>query len=99
MSTEEEQRRKATAAQSRANQADDLLNNPLYIEAVTVMRAAMYGEFEDSKLADDATRHELWQRMQLMKAFQGHFEKIVKEGKKGAQTIKMLDDRDNSQKL
>ena len=97
MSTEEEQRRKATAQQSRANQADELLSNPLYIEAVTVMRAAMYGEFEDSKLSDADTRHELWQRMQLMKGFQDYFEKIVKEGKKGTQTIKMLDDRDNNQ--
>ncbi len=99
MSTEEEQRRKATHQQSRANQADDLLSNPLYIEAVTVMRAAMYGEFEDSKLADADSRHELWQRMQLMKNFQNYFEKIVREGKKGTQTIKMLDDRDDSQKL
>ena len=99
MSTEEEQRRKATAAQTRANQADELLSNPLYIEAVDVMRAAMYGEFQDSKLADADTRHELWQRMQLMKNFQNYFEKIVKEGKKGAQTIKMLDDRDDSQTL
>lgn len=99
MSTEQEQRRKAAAARSRASQADDLLSNPLYVEAVTVMRAAMYGEFEDSKLADADTRHELWQRMQLMKSFQNYFEKIVKEGKKGAQTIKMLDDRDNSQNL
>jgi len=99
MSTEQEQRRKAVAAQTRAMQATDLLSNPLYIEAVTVMRAAMYGEFEDSKLADIDTRHELWQRMQLMKGFQGHFEKIVKEGKKGADTIKMLDDRDHNTNL
>ena len=96
MTTEAEQRRKATAQQTRANQADELLSNPLYIEAVDVMRAAMYGEFQDSKLADADTRHELWQRMQLMKNFQNYFEKIVKEGKKGTQTIKMLDDRDNN---
>jgi hypothetical protein len=99
MSTEAEQRKKATAAQSRANQAAELLNNPLYIEAVTVMRAAMYGEFEDTKLADVDSRHELWQRMQLMKGFQGYFEKVVKEGKKGTQTIKMLDDEPNNPNL
>ena len=99
MSTEKEQRQKATAAQSRANQATELLDNPLYIEAVTVMRAAMYGEFEDSKLADADSRHELWQRMQLMKSFQNYFEKIVKEGERGTQTIKMLDDSGNNQNL
>jgi hypothetical protein len=95
MSTEEEQRKKATLSQQRANQATELLANPLYIEAVTVIRASMYGEFEDSKLADEDARHELWQRMQLMKSFQGYFEKIVKEGRKGTQTIKMLDDENN----
>ena len=99
MSTEKEQRQKATAAQSRANQATELLDNPLYIEAVTVMRAAMYGEFEDSKLADADSRHELWQRMQLMKSFQNYFEKIVKEGERGTQTIKMLDDSGNNQNV
>lgn len=99
MSTEQEQRKKATAAQTRASQATELLNNPLYIEAVTVMRAAMYGEFEDTKLDDADSRHELWQRMQLMKSFQGYFEKIVKEGNKGTQTLKMLDDRPNNPNL
>ena len=99
MSTEAEQRQKAVAQQSRANQATELLNNPLYIEAVTVMRAAMYGEFEDTKLADIDARHELWQRMQLMKGFQGYFEKIVKEGKKGTQTINLLDDANNTPNL
>jgi hypothetical protein len=99
MTTEQEQRKNATAAQSRSNQAEELLNNPLYIEAVTVMRAAMYGEFEDTKLADVNSRHELWQRMQLMKGFQNYFEKIVKEGKKGTQTIKFLDDQPNNQNL
>ena len=56
---EQEQRKTATAAQQRANQAQELLNNPLYIEAVTVMRAVMYAEFEDTKLDDADTRHEL----------------------------------------
>jgi hypothetical protein len=99
MRTETEQRQHATQQQSRANQAEELLSNPLYIEAVTVMRAAMYGEFEDTKLADTESRHELWQRMQLMKGFQNYFEKIVKEGKKGAQTIKFLDDQPINQNL
>jgi hypothetical protein len=99
MTTEQKERQKATLAQQRANQAAELLSNPLYIEAVDVMRAAMYGEFQDTKLADTDTRHELWQRMQLMKGFQGYFEKIVKEGKKGTQTIKMLDDSNNNANL
>ena len=85
-------RQQASMDLSRADQAKELLDNPLYIEAVTAMRAAMYGEFEDSRLDEPEIRHELWQRMQLMKAFQGKFEDIVKKGKKATQTISLLAD-------
>lgn len=73
----------------RANQAKELLENPLYIEAVAVMQASMFAEFESSKLDDTDKRHELWQRMQLMKHFRGHFEAIVREGKRAEDTIKL----------
>lgn len=92
---DEIKRRQAIADQSRANQAKELLANPLYIEAVTVMRAAMYAEFEDSRLADDDARLDLWQRMQLMKRFQGRFESIVKQGNKAAKTIDLIDNKPN----
>jgi len=88
-----DKRRKAVADQTRARQAEELLANPLYVEAVTAMRAAMYVEFEDSKLSDTESRHELWQRMQLMKAFQGKFEHIVKLGEKAIKTIDLIDNK------
>ena len=50
----------------------------------------MYVEFEDSKLDDLELRHELWQRMQLMKQFKGRFEQIVKQGDKARTTLQML---------
>lgn len=74
----------------RSDQAKDLLNNPLYIEAVNVMQAAMFAEFEDTKLSEEDKRHELWQRMQLMKQFKGRFESIVKQGAKAQQTLTFL---------
>jgi len=91
MRSEEQQKREALSDIRRAGEAEALLNNPLYIETVTAMRAAMYAEFEDSKLDDEDTRHELWQRMQLMKQFQGRFESIVKHGVKGKQTLSLLE--------
>lgn len=78
----------------RARQADELLANPLYLEAITAMKAAMYMEFEDTKLSDPENRHELWQRMQLMKGFVGKFESIVKLGKRGQQTLSLLEAND-----
>lgn len=76
---------------SRANRAAELLASPLYLEAITVMKAAMFEEFESTKLDTPEVRHELWQRMQLMKQFQGRFESIVKYGDKAKQKLGLLD--------
>ena len=76
---------------SRAHRAEELLVNPLYIEAITAMQAAMFEQFNDTKLSDANERHELWQRMQLLKQFQSKFESIVKQGKKAKETLSMLE--------
>jgi GTP1/Obg family GTP-binding protein len=86
-----DQERKAKEDISRASRAAEIINNPLYIEAITVMKAAMYEEFTDTKLIDDVQRHELWQRMQLMKQFEGRFESILKAGEKGRKTLSLLE--------
>lgn len=75
----------------RAQQADELLSNPLYQEAIVAMESALFEQFKDTKFKDEAERHELWQRMQLMKQFQAKFEHIVKQGKKAKETLSLLD--------
>ena len=87
----EQEGREAIADISRAARADDLLTNPLYLEAITAMNAAMYTTFQDTKFEDAEIRHELWQRMQLMKQFKGKFESIVKQGTKAKQTLTLLE--------
>lgn len=89
--TEQEEKRKAMEDLSRADQARELISHPLYQEAIMSISAAMYAEFESTKLDDAAKRHELWQRMQLMKQFQGKFEAILKRGKKATQTLTLLE--------
>ena len=88
---DETERRNAITDISRADRANELLTNPLYLEAITAMNAAMYMEFQDTKLIDTAERHELWQRMQLMKQFKDKFEHIVKQGNKAKQTLTLLE--------
>ncbi len=88
---DETERRNAITDISRADRANDLLTNPLYLEAITAMNAAMYMEFQDTKLIDTTERHELWQRMQLMKQFQDKFEHIVKQGNKAKTTLNLLE--------
>lgn len=82
--------KRARMDMSRADRANELLNNPLYIEAITAIEAAMYAEFESTKLADEAARHELWQRMQLLKQFKGKFEDIVRKGDKARETLTII---------
>lgn len=88
--TPEQEEREALNNLARADQAKELLSNPLYVEAINAMQAAMFAEFEDSKLDEESKRHELWQRMQLLKQFRGRFEHIVKTGNKAKQTLTML---------
>jgi GTP1/Obg family GTP-binding protein len=87
----QQQTNEAVADISRAHRAEELIANPLYIEAVTAMQAAMFELFNDTKLVDADERHELWQRMQLMKQFQGRFESIVKQGAKAKDTLTLLE--------
>jgi len=91
MKSPQQETNEAISDISRAHRADELLANPLYIEAITAMQAAMFEQFNDTKLADEALRHELWQRMQLMKQFQGRFESVVKQGEKAQDTLSMLE--------
>lgn len=91
MKSQQQETNEAVADISRAHRAGELLANPLYTEAITAMQAAMFEQFNDTKLADADERHELWQRMQLLKQFQSKFESIVKQGKKAQETLSMLE--------
>lgn len=89
--TPQQETNEAVADISRAHRAEELLKNPLYVEAITVMQASMFEQFNSTKLEDEAQRHELWQRMQLLKQFQGRFESIVKQGEKAKDTLNLLE--------
>tara|TARA_B100000809_G_C14885254_1_gene440663 strand:- start:61 stop:363 length:303 start_codon:yes stop_codon:yes gene_type:complete len=91
MKSPQQETNEAIADISRAQRASELLSNPLYTEAITAMQAAMFESFNDTKLAEADQRHELWQRMQLMKQFQGRFESIVKQGAKAQDTLSLLE--------
>ncbi len=91
MKTPQQERMDAIQDVDRAQRAEELISNPLYLEALTAMNSAMYMQFQDTKFEDSEVRHELWQRMQLMKQFTGKFESIVKQGVKAKKTLSLLD--------
>lgn len=88
---DELKRREAYEQVRRAEQATELLNNPLYIEAIQAMHQANFDLFIDSKLDDERERHELWQRTKVLKQFQAKFEHIVKQGEKAKETLTLLE--------
>lgn len=89
--TEQEERLKAKVDLARADRAKELLNNPLYKEAIESIEIALVEQFKDTKFKDDAERHELWQRMQILKQFQAKFEHVVKQGVKAQETLTLLE--------
>jgi|TARA_R110000796_G_scaffold116819_4_gene229473 hypothetical protein len=89
--TPQQETNEANSDISRAHRALELLNNPLYLEAITAIEAAMFEQFNSTKLEDGAQRHELWQRMQLMRLFQGRFESIVQQGGRAKDTLMLLE--------
>ncbi len=89
--SEAEQKMKAQNDMTRAHRADELLSNPLYKEAIEAMEISLVEAFKDTKLDDDNLRHEVWQRMQLLKQFQAKFEHVVREGKKARETLTLLE--------
>lgn len=91
MKTPQQETNEAIADISRAHRAEELLNNPLYLEAIEAMSLAMQKTFEDTSLNQEHERHELWQRMQLMKQFKGKFESIVKQGVNAQKTLTLLE--------
>lgn len=88
---DETERRNAITDISRGERAEKFIADPLHIEAITAMNAAMYVEFQETKLADEDARHELWQRMQLMKQHVAKYESIIKQGNKAKTTLSLLD--------
>lgn len=91
MKTDEQQKVEAIEDISRASRAEQFMKNPLYIEALAVMEAAIYTEFQNSKLGDVELRHELWQRTKQLEQFKSRFESIIKHGKKARDTLTMLE--------
>ena len=89
--TPQQQTNEAVSDISRAHRATELLSNPLYLEAIAAMELALQQTFNDTKLNEEKERHELWQRGQLLKQFQGKFENIVKQGAKAQDTLSLLE--------
>jgi hypothetical protein len=66
---------------SRAQQASDVIDNPLYQEAFTLMRERLMQQWADSPARDTEGREKLWQMTKLLDGVEGHLKQIMETGK------------------
>jgi hypothetical protein len=90
---EEQQRRQAAMDIQRAEEAKELLSNPLIQEFFISMKAAHFEEFQSAKWDDDQLRRELSQRMRLLNQFESKFQSVIKQGNKAKTTLQLITDK------
>lgn len=71
---------KLRKAAERAAQAEELLKNPLLVEAFVLLRDAYIAEWEKSHARDTDARERLWQATQIVGKVQTHLEQVAANG-------------------
>lgn len=64
----------------RGDEAENLINNPLFKEAIVILKAEVYRKFTETKSDDDKKRYELWLEQKLINDFMSNFTSIVTTG-------------------
>jgi len=75
----------------RATQAGQILNNPLYIEAITIMRADAIGLFQHAKQSDSKAHKEAWLKLDAITEFEENLKSIMQNGVFAQENLTMLD--------
>lgn len=71
----------------RGNQATEVLNNPIYQEAFTAIRAKLMDEFQKTKFRQSKLRDEIWRQMKCVDQVQKHLEQVMRSGQISEATI------------
>lgn len=71
----------------RGQQADDVLNNPIYQEAFVMIRARLVEEFSKTKFKQADERDEIWRKMQTVDWVEQHFKNVMQSGRVAKATI------------
>ena len=74
----------------RGNEADSVLNSPIYREAMLAIRADLFEKFSKTKTKDKETREEIFLQLQAFERSQTYLESVMKTGQIGRQTLSLL---------
>jgi len=69
---------------SRGNEAQSVLNNAIYQEAIVIMRAKLIEAFESTKFDEHLERDEIWRKMQTVDWLRRQMESVMKTGQLAA---------------
>ncbi len=82
---------KAQAEITRGNEAQLIVNNPIYREAMVAIRADLFEKFGKTKTKDVDDREAIYNQLQSFDRFQTYLESVMNTGKIGTQTLSLLE--------
>lgn len=85
------QQEKASKEMQRGEDARQILDSPLYQEALIAIRGELMHKFEQTKFKQGEEREEIWRQIQTVKRFESYFQQVLETGKLGRQTLGLLD--------
>lgn len=71
----------------RKKMADDVVNNPVYVEAFTAIKAELYQAFAATSWKDTAERDEIWRKQQAVDWLENYMKQIMDTGKLAEHTL------------
>jgi len=71
----------------RGRLAEQVLDNPIYREAVMAAKADLFDQWASAKWFQARKMKELWRMYRAVEAIESKIEKVMKTGKMGKQTI------------
>ena len=81
---------------NRGELARQVLENPIYAEAVTAVKAKLFDDWANTKYFQYKKRQEIWRMYRAAESIESQIEKVMQTGKLGRQT---LDHREKLKKV
>lgn len=71
----------------RGAQAQEVLDNPIYQEAYTALRADLFEKFQSTKFRQHEERDEIWRKLQVVDFIENYMRKTMVDGKVAEKTL------------
>lgn len=72
----------------RKARAEALLRDPLITEAFQTLETEFVTAWKQSAISDQAARENVYQLLQALEAFKGHFSKVLEDGRLAEERLK-----------